>query len=166
MRITPFLSCYLVLEISGGGRYFLSSNIHNDPENGLWWSCLSPCPPCTNFCVQVEPTYVLQSPHGRVSGTTLYSAKTVGEGQIQLGKCTWQSKKLQMTTTVVQAVNMLENSLALKHRILKAAHLCKSAVYGFPCLVVLCSNQVWWPCHLLGRGKLSRWRRERKRRQD
>lgn len=61
-----------------------------------------------------------------------------------------------MTTTVVQAVNMLENSLALQHRILKAAHLCKSAVYGFPRLVVLCSNQVWWPCHMLGRGEMSR----------
>lgn len=105
----------------------------------------------------MESTCILHLLHGQVSKATWYPAITVGVGQVQKRKCSWQSKKLRVST------NLLENSVVLQHWILKPL-MCVSLIFLSShalsgCVVAM----VWWPCYLLGRGKLSRESKSRKK---
>lgn len=86
-------------------------------------------------------------PHGRVSWTMWCSATVIEDGQVHEGKCTWQNKKLQMTTTEAQASNLLETSLALQHWMFQLICISLLSMTCHAFLVVVCGNQVWWPCH-------------------
>lgn len=61
-----------------------------------------------------------------IAGPHIY-LQQVGRGRFRMGNVHGRIK-LQMTTTATPAANLLENSIALQHFILKRAHLCKSAL--------------------------------------